>query len=158
MGGWRQEDIGTCCVLFSLARAPPAWALTTGAGCCRDQLPLLRSCAQSGQGFKRSQECGPVIQKSANWESIDKNQAKEHHVGSSSTHHLADGLCLGKGGPESQCPVYHHRCLLEAAPPHSSALWSAFPRTTRRRTWPSCWAVWAWAHLLPSSGHKFCIL
>lgn len=62
-GWWRQEDIGTCCVLFSLARAPPAWALTTGAGCCRDQLPLLRSCAQSGQGFKRSQECGPVIQK-----------------------------------------------------------------------------------------------
>ena len=41
-------------------QGPTAWALTTEADCCPDQLPLVRICALRGQGFRR--ECGPVIQ------------------------------------------------------------------------------------------------
>lgn len=128
--GWKVWVVTLIGGLWSLlcsaqsCQGPTACALTTEADCCPDQLPLVRICALCGQGFMR--ECGPVIQNLPIVNQLTNPKPKSTKKPTLALH-LAGGPCLGKGGTESQGPVYHHRCLWRHLLFILLLFWSAFP-------------------------------
>lgn len=106
-------------------QGPTAWALTTGANCCSDQLLLVKTCAQCGQGFGRMWASNT---KSANWESTDKNKVKKHQIGQALPTIWLMVPVWAKVVQRVSVPFTITKEVL----PLSSALLVSIPRTTRR--------------------------